>query len=80
MSRDTQFAYFENLNISRTKQDSEKLQTPFRQRVETTKREMFSQKSVRRFVDDSSAFVMGAMLLASARNRSISPPGISLLF
>ena len=29
----------------------------FRQRVETTKREMFSQKSVRRFVGDLSAFV-----------------------
>ena len=27
-------------------------------RVETRKREMFSQKSVRRFVGDSSAFVM----------------------
>ena len=43
------------------------------QRVETRKREMFSQKSVRRFVGDSSAFVMGAMFLASALNRSISP-------
>ena len=43
------------------------------QRVESTKREMFSQKSVRRFVGDSLAFVMGAMLLASALNRSISP-------
>ena len=34
------------------------------QRVETRKREMFSQKSVRRFVGDSSAlwFVMGAMI------------------
>ena len=41
--------------------------------VETTKREMFSQKSVRRFVGNSSAFVMGAMLLASALNRSMSP-------
>ena len=36
-------------------------------------RKMFSQKSVRRFVGDSSAFVMGAILLASALNRSISP-------
>ena len=45
----------------------------YNQRVETTKREMFSQKSVSRFVSDSSAFVMGAMLLASALNRSISP-------
>ena len=44
-----------------------------RQRVETRKREMFSQKSVRRFVGDSSAFVMGAMFLASALNRSICP-------
>ena len=39
------------------------------QRIETTKREMFSQKSVRRFVGDSSAFVMGAILLAMALNR-----------
>ena len=38
-------------------QISEK-KTPPRQRVETRKREMFSQKSVRRFVGDSSAFVM----------------------
>ena len=45
----------------------------FGQRVDTIKREMFSQKSVRRFVGDSSAFVMGAMFLASALNRSISP-------
>ena len=44
-----------------------------RQRVDTIKREMFSQKSVRRFVGDSSAFVMGAMFLASALNRGISP-------
>ena len=43
------------------------------QRVDTIKREMFSQKSVRRFVSDSSAFVMGAMFLASALNRGISP-------
>ena len=43
------------------------------QRVETTKREMFSQKSVRRFVGDSSAFVVGAMLLPSALNKTISP-------
>ena len=43
------------------------------QRVDTVKREMFSQKSVRRFVGDSSAFVMGAMFLASALNRGISP-------
>ena len=43
------------------------------QRVDTIKREMFSQKSVRRFVGDSSAFVMGAMFLASALNRGISP-------
>ena len=43
------------------------------QRVDTMKREMFSQKSVRRFVGDSSAFVMGAMFLASALKRSISP-------
>ena len=43
------------------------------QRVDTIKREMFSQKSVRRFVGDSSAFVMGAMFLASALKRSISP-------
>ena len=42
------------------------------QRVDTIKREMFSQKSVRRFVGDSSAFVMGAMFLASALNRGIS--------
>ena len=49
------------------------------QRVDTIKREMFSQKSVRRFVGDSSAFVMGAMFLASALNRSISP-GISTIF
>ena len=35
---------------------------------------MFSQKSVRRFVGDSSAFVMGAMFLASALNRGIHPP------
>ena len=40
---------------------------------------MFSQKSVRRFVGDSSAFVMGAMFLASALNRAISP-GISTIF
>ena len=33
----------------------------FFQRVDTIKREMFSQKSVSRFVGDSSAFVMGAM-------------------
>ena len=46
-----------------------------RQRVDTIKREMFSQKSVRRFVGDSSAFVMGAMFLASALNRGIHPPG-----
>ena len=45
------------------------------QRVETRKREMFSQKSARRFVGDDesmmnpSAFVMGAMFLASALNR-----------
>ena len=44
------------------------------QRVDTIKREMFSQKSVRRFVGDSSAFVMGAMFLASALKRGISPP------
>ena len=44
-----------------------------RQRVDTIKREMLSQKSVRRFVGDSSAFVMGAMFLASALNRGISP-------
>ena len=43
------------------------------QRVDTIKREMFSQKSVRRFVGDSSAFVMGAMFLASALSRGISP-------
>ena len=43
------------------------------QRVDTTKREMFSQKSVRRFVGDSSAFVMGAMFLASALNRGSHP-------
>ena len=43
------------------------------QRVDTIKREMFSQKSVRRFVGDSSAFVMGAMFLASALKRGISP-------
>ena len=47
--------------------------SPPGQRVDTTKREMFSQKSVRRFVGDSSAFVMGAMFLASALKRSISP-------
>ena len=46
---------------------------PQNQRVDTIKREMFSQKSVRRFVGDSSAFVMGAMFLASALNRGISP-------
>ena len=40
---------------------------------------MLSQKSVRRFVGDSSAFVMGAMFLASALNRGISP-GISTIF
>ena len=45
-------------------------------RVDTIKREMFSQKSVRRFVGDSSAFVMGAMFLASALNRGIHPPEI----
>ena len=45
-------------------------------RVETRKREMFSQKSVRRFVGDSSTFVMGAMLLASALTE-VFPPGIS---
>ena len=44
--------------------------------VDTIKREMFSQKSVRRFVGDSSAFVMGAMFLASALNRGIHPPEI----
>ena len=33
-------------------------------------------KSVRRFVGDSSAFVMGAMFLASALNRGIHPPEI----
>ena len=49
------------------------------QRVDTIKREMFSQKSVRRFVGDSSAFVMGAMFLASALKRGI-PPGISKHF
>ena len=49
------------------------------QRVDIIKREMFSQKSVRRFVGDSSAFVMGAMFLASALNRGISP-GISGIF
>ena len=49
------------------------------QRVDTIKREMFSQKSLRRFVSDSSAFVMGAMFLASALNRGISP-GISTIF
>ena len=38
---------------------------------------MFSQKSVRRFVGDSSAFVMGAMFLASALNKGIHPPGNS---
>ena len=43
------------------------------QRVDTIKREMFSQKSVRQFIVDSSAFVMGAMFLASALNRGISP-------
>ena len=49
------------------------LLTELYQRVDTIKRKMFSQKSVRRFVGDSSAFVMGAMFLASALNRSISP-------
>ena len=53
--------------------------TNLNQRVETRKREMFSQKSVRRFVGDSSAFVMGAMFLASALNRNIFP-GISSHF
>ena len=48
----------------------------YEQRVDTIKREMFSQKSVRRFVGDSSAFVMGAMFLASALNRGIHPPEI----
>ena len=48
----------------------------YEQRVDTIKREMFSQKSVRRFVGDSSAFVMGAMFLASALNRGIYPPEI----
>ena len=48
-------------------------QGAFRQRVDTIKREMFSQKSVRRFVGDSSAFVMGAMFVASALNRGIFP-------
>ena len=47
--------------------------TALHQRVYTRKREMFSQKSVRRFVGDSSGFVMGAMFLASALNRIISP-------
>ena len=37
---------------------------------------MFSQKSVRRFVGDSSAFVMGAMFLASALNKGNHPPEI----
>ena len=37
---------------------------------------MFSQKIVRRFVGDSSAFVMGAMFLASALNRGSHPPEI----
>ena len=41
---------------------------------------MFSQKSVRRFVGDSSAFVMGAMFLASALNRGIHPPEILKMF
>ena len=40
----------------------------YSQRVDTIKREMFSQKSVRQFIGDSSAFVMGAMFLASVLN------------
>ena len=47
---------------------------------DTIKREMFSQKSVRRFVGDSSAFVMGTMFLASALNRGIHPPEILKMF
>ena len=35
---------------------------------------MFSQKSVRRFVGDSSAFVMGAMFSQCPKQRH-SPPG-----
>ena len=58
-------------NLLKDLQDSSPLQLC--QRVDTIKREMFSQKSVRRFVCDSSAFVMGAMFLASALNRGISP-------
>ena len=52
------------------------LNTEYLQRVDTIKREMFSQKSVRRFVGDSSAFVMGAMFLASALYRGIHSPEI----
>ena len=52
---------------------TESKRASFNKSVKTGTREMFSQKSVRRFVGDSSAFVMGAMFLASALNRSISP-------
>ena len=44
-------------------------------RVQTKKREMFSQKSVSWNFDDSSVmqYVLGVVFLVSALNRSISP-------
>ena len=53
------------------------------QRVETRKREMFSQKSVRRFVGDSSAFVMirhGRHVVSQCPKQKHFPPVLLNIF
>ena len=53
------------------------------QRVETRKREMFSQKSVRRFVGDSSAFVMirhGRHVVSQCPKQKHVPPVLVNIF
>ena len=55
----------------------------YRQRVETRKREMFSQKSVRRFVGDSSAFVMirhGRHVVSQCPKQKYFPPVLVAIF
>ena len=53
------------------------------QRVETRKREMFSEKSVRRFVGDSSAFVMirhGRHVVSQCPKQKHFPPVLVNIF
>ena len=42
-SRNTKFGYFENLNISKTKQDSDKLKTPLKMTFKIKSRIISSQ-------------------------------------